>query len=130
MSALVALLTRLGVSGRLAWLAAWPAVVLAALLGLAALKGCYDGAVIERHAARVEARAAVARDQAADQRARDAAIGAASERDLHDAIHTAPAGGQLSPAAHALACERLRRIGRVPPACRSDGGDRGQAPSR
>jgi hypothetical protein len=127
---LVALLVRLGLPERLARLVAWPAIVLAALLALVALKGCYDRTVIERHTAKVEARAAAARDRAADQRGRDAVIDAANEKDLHDAIQRAPAGGELSPAAHALACERLRKLGRVPTACRHEGGDRSQADPR
>lgn len=89
----------------------------------------HDHAVVARHEAKVEAAAAPAREKAAAERVRDAAINTKNEEDLHHAIDTAPAGA-ISPAAHALACERLRKLGRVPAACRSSGGDRTQTDPR
>jgi hypothetical protein len=125
-----ALLPRLGLSDRLARMAAWPAVILAVLAGVFILKGCYDRAVIQRHTAKLDNRAAAAREQSGSERLRDAMIVTANEKDLHHAIRGAPAGGELSPPARALACERLRKIGRIPVACRPDGGDGAQAHSQ
>lgn len=91
----------------------------------------HDNAVIAKHDAAIEAKAAPAREQAANERAADAATNTANEKDLHNAIDTAaraaPSAGSLSPAAHGLACERLRKLGRVPAACRFEGGDGAQA---
>jgi hypothetical protein len=100
----------------------WVLSATAAVAGLALLKSCYDRALVERHQMRVEQRAASAREAAAYERAGDLATGRTNERDLHDAIRSAP-GGTLSPAAHALACERLRKLGRTPSACRPAGRD-------
>ena len=90
----------------------------------------HDRAVIERHQAKVEAKAAPARAQADEQRVKDAIINTKTEQELHHAIDTAPTGGAISHAAHALACQRLRNIGRIPPACRPEGGDGTQARTR
>lgn len=130
MGVLLSLFARWGVAESLrkplAYLMA--AVLIFALLWL--LKGCYDDALIRDHDAAREAVAKGARDQAADQRAADTIANAKNEKDLHDAIDAAPRGGELSPAAHALACERLRKLGRIPAACRAEGGDGGEAGSR
>jgi hypothetical protein len=123
MTFLIALLGRWGVPERFRRALALAALALAAFALLALLKRCYDGAVIDRHQAKVEAQAAKARERAADERASDAATDSANEKELHDAIDSAPKGGELSPAAHALACQRLRKLGRIPPACRPGGGD-------
>jgi hypothetical protein len=123
MTLLLGLLGRIGLPEQYRRLAAIAALATAALVALAVLKGCYDRALIERHQARIEARASEARGQAEAERATDAAIAAANRKDLDHAIDTAPPGGTLSPAAHALACERLRKLGRVPAACRSQGAD-------
>jgi hypothetical protein len=90
----------------------------------------HDRAVIDRHEAKIEAAAAPARDQAAQERVADAIANTQSEKDLHHAIDSAPASAGLSPAAHALACERLRQRGRVPAACGSASGDGGKAGAR
>lgn len=82
-----------------------------------------DKAAVNDFEAEQEAKAAPAREKAAEQRAQDAIINTKSEEDMHHAIDSAPKGGDLSPAAHALACERLRKLGRVPPTCRSEGTD-------
>lgn len=87
----------------------------------------HDRGVIEDHEQEREVRAGKARETAADERLADAIENAKSEQELHDAIDNAPEGGELSPAAHTLACERLRRIGRIPPACRSAGGNGSEA---
>lgn len=127
MTLLIALLSRLGLPEEFRRLAACAVLAIAALAGLLVLKGCYDRAVIARHQAGVEASGSAARDAAEIERADDAANDRANERNLHDAIRSAPKGGKLSPAAHVLACERLRRIGRIPAACRSARSDGGKA---
>lgn len=96
------------------------AVLLVILLGVG--KCAYDASVIEDHETKREIAASGAREDAADQRVRDAIDNANSEKELQDVIQNAP-GGTLSPAAHALACERLRRYGRIPPSCRPASGD-------
>jgi hypothetical protein len=128
MTVLIALLARLGLPEHFRKLAAWAVLAAAALAGLALLKGCYDRSVIDRHQARLAVQSAAARDAAATERAADAASDLANERNLHDAVDTSP-GGALSPAAHALACERLHKISRFPATCRPAGDNRGQADS-
>lgn len=100
------------------------AVALVIALGVG--KCAYDNSVIEDHEVQREAAASGAREDAADQRAVDTIENAKSEKELQDVIQNAP-GGNLSPAAHALACERLRRYGRIPPSCGPSGGDGSQA---
>lgn len=100
------------------------AVALVIALGVG--KCAYDNSVIEEHEAQREAAASPARENAADQRVKDTIENANSEKELQDVIQNAP-GGSISPAAHALACERLRRYGRIPPACGPSGGDGSQA---
>jgi len=95
-------------------------LLLIAVLSLG--KCAYDASVIEQHETEREVKAGAAREDAADQRVDDAINNAKSEEELQNVIEAAP-GGELSPAARALSCERLRRIGRIPPACRSQGGD-------
>lgn len=97
-----------------------------AILILGIGKCTYDASVINQHEAEREVKAGAAREDAADQRVVDAIKNAQSEEELHDVIEAAP-GGVLSPAAHALSCERLRRYGSVPPACRPQGGYRSEA---
>jgi hypothetical protein len=128
---LLPVLARWGVPERVRKPLATAALIVAAFAFLAALWGIWlwqhDKGVIEAHEAEREARAGEARETAADERVKDAIRDTANEKDLHDAIDTAPTGGELSPAARALACERLRKLGRIPPACRSGGGDGSQA---
>ena len=119
MTLLLTILGRLGLADRYRRAAAVAALILAALVVLAVLKSRYDRTVVERHQARIEARTAPARAQADAERARDVSINSVNLEDLNDAIDTAPQGGTLSPAAHALACQRLRKLGRVPAACRA-----------
>lgn len=67
---------------------------------------------------RVESLGSEARDIAADERLDDAIANMKSEEGLQNAIREAPKGGTVSPAAHALNCERLfRQSGRVPAGC-------------
>lgn len=93
------------------------------LLAVLSLGKCaYDASVIEGHENERELEAADARETASEQRVEDAIENAKNEEELKDVIQAAP-GGTLSPAALALSCERLRRSGRVPPACRREGGN-------
>lgn len=101
---------------------AWAVVIVGALALLWGAKALYDASVIDRHEAEREAAAGEAREEAADERVADAIKNTRNEQELHDAIDNAPKGGELSPAARALACERLRKLGRVPPACGPQGG--------
>lgn len=95
-------------------------ILIVAILSIG--KCAYDRSIIDAHDAAREAAAGQAREDAADQRVKDAITNAKNEEELHDVINAAP-GGTLSPAARALACERLRRLGRIPPACGPSGGD-------
>lgn len=114
---LAALFARLAVPERFRLPLAYIASAIAIIALLSVLKGCYDASVRKDYRAEVEAKAGQAREEAADQRVKDALTNTANEKDLHHAIDTAPKGGELSPAAHALACERLRKLGRSPAAC-------------
>jgi hypothetical protein len=121
MTLLLTLLGRIGLPEQFRRVAAIAALAAAALIALAVLKSCYDRGVIERHQAQIETRTSQARGRAEAERAGDAAANSANRKDLDHAIDTAPQGGTLSPAAHALSCERLRKLGRIPAACRPDG---------
>lgn len=101
------------------------ALALAAIVlaGAALLLRRHDAAVIGAHEQRLDARAAPAREAAADQRAIDAATIRNEERAYHDAIQDSGDDGPPDPAAVALGCQRLRRAGlALPPACGSAGG--------
>lgn len=128
---LLPVLARWGVPERVRKPLAAGLLVVAAIALLAALWGIWlwqhDKGVIDAHEAKREARAGEAREAAADERVADAIRNTTNERELHDAIDTAPTGGELSPAARALACERLRKLGRIPPACRPEGGNGSEA---
>ena len=114
----------------------WPAKLLGGLAilillsgGFTVAKALYDRSVIVEHEKEREAKASGAREDAADERAEDTIRQTLEERKLHDVIDEASPSGELSPAARALACERLRRVGRIPPACRSESGNGDQATS-
>lgn len=114
---------------RFVGLPAWARQALAIAAAVLALTGSaalwlhyHDRAVIEHHEAKKQAAIATSAATAAAERVDDAIRNTANEKDLHHAIDTAPSGGSISPADHALACERLRKLGRVPAACRAEGG--------
>lgn len=120
----MSILGRFGLSDDLARRFAAPFII---LLGVVLVLGAYqtydffnDRAAVAEHEREQEAKAAKQRAKADDERVADAAKNAQSEKDLHNAIDDAP-GGTLSPASHALACERLRKLGRFPAACGSEG---------
>lgn len=99
-------------------------VIAVALVAILSIGKCsYDRSVIREHEQEREAKASEAREKAADQRAQDTIINTESEKELNNVIDHAPKGGDLSPASRALACERLRRVGRIPAACRDQGGN-------
>lgn len=114
---LISLVTALGVPARLAK----PVLaVVGGLLLLGALwgvKSLYDHRVVADHQVQVEKRAAPATDQAATERANDTIAQAKTEQEAHNAIQAQP-DQPISPTSHALACERLHRLGRNPAACR------------
>lgn len=85
------------------------ALVIGTLIWLAV----HDAGVIDAHEAKLDQRAAPARDKAADQRARDTVTIHERERQYHDAIDNSGADGPPAPAGIALGCERLRAA-RVP----------------
>jgi hypothetical protein len=88
----------------------------------------HDARVIDAHEAKLEARAAPARDQAAQERAQDAIANAQQRETYHDVIASSGPDVPPAPSSLALACERLRRAGNgLPAACRPGGGDRTQA---
>lgn len=74
--------------------------------------------IINDHDAKREAAASGARETSANERVKDGIADAKNEKELHDAIESAPSGGSVSPAARALNCERLhRQSGRLPAGC-------------
>ena len=89
-------------------------VLLAILLGVG--KCSYDRSVVNHYKQKVEAKAAPARETAAEQQVLDDLKNAKSEQEMNDVIENAP-GGELSPAAHARACELFKRRGRTPKGC-------------
>lgn len=91
------------------------ALMLLAALGTA--KCAYDRSIIKDHEAEIQQRAKPATDKAAEQRAKDAIAQAKNEEEAHDAIHSVPDAAPAGPS-HALACQRLRKLGRNPASCR------------
>lgn len=93
---------------------AWALVIVAALLLLSIAKCTYDGRVIADHEAKVTERTlrtdTAAKDEAAEQRARDTITIDQAEKERSDAIHSEPAG-RPDDARIRLNCERLRRAG-------------------
>lgn len=81
-----------------------------------------DKAAVEAANNAVEVEAGKAREEAAEQRVKDALDLQAEEKELKDVIQQAPEG-DLSPAAHARACELLRRQGRFPTTCGPQSGN-------
>lgn len=121
---LIAQFATLGLPEPLRKVAAWGSVVLAALALLWAGKAIYDHNVIADHEKDRAVESIGARDDAADARASDAITNSENERKRDEAIENAGNGGELSPAARALGCQRLReRGGSLPSVCRHQGRD-------
>jgi hypothetical protein len=93
------------------------ALFLVILCACAGLIAAYNHHVIAANNQKVERRAAPATDKAAAERADDAIANAKAEQEMHDVIHSVPDAAPAGPS-HALACKRLRDLGRNPPACR------------
>ena len=124
MTFLFPLLAKWGVPEPLRAVVQWALVALAAIAAFFAVKAIYDASVIEDYEKDRAIEAVDARDEAATGRADDTIKNTIEEKELHDAIDAAPKGGEVSPAARALACERLRkRGGDLPAACGPDSGD-------
>lgn len=117
MGSLIGLLVARGLSERAARALAYVGLL---LLILSMIGG---GVALVRHDAvsdyqtKIEKKAAKAVDQAASERANDAIANAKSEQEMHDVIQAQP-DQPIAPTTRALSCERLRRAGRTPPACR------------
>jgi hypothetical protein len=79
-------------------------------------KCAYDRSVIDKHEQKIERRAAPATNKAADERATDTINNAKAEEEMHNAIASQP-DQPISPTSHALACQRLHRIGKYPASC-------------
>lgn len=116
-SFLLPLALKLGIPARFAKFAVIAALVALgiALLGLG--KCAYDRSVIKTHDTKIQERARPATDKAAEERARDTITQAKNEQEAHNAVHSVPDAAPAAPS-HALACQRLRKLGRNPPACR------------
>ena len=127
MSFLLFLAAQLGIAERFRRLFAWIVLIAGGGLAAWAAVGAFNAWADARYRAKVEAQSAKGREIAAEQRAADAVRNTKTEEDMHHAIDTAPKGGQLSPAAHALACQRLRARGRAPASCGPQGSDGKQA---
>jgi hypothetical protein len=125
---LASLLVRVGLSAPIAKRAApivLAIVVIGAVVGGAKLwLSFHDAHVVAQHEAQLDARAAPARDNAAEQRAIDAKTIHEQEHSYHEAIANSVSDGPPDPAALALNCERLRRARiPLPAACGPGRGD-------
>lgn len=117
MGSLIGLLIARGWSERAARVISYAGLVLLLLGASAGLVAAYNHRVIGRYQQKQEQRARPATDKAADERANDATANAKHEQEMHDVIAAQP-DQPIAPTSRALACERLRRAGRHPPACR------------
>lgn len=118
---LLPLLAKWGVPDELQRPLRWAILIALAIAAFFALKAIYDASVVEDYETDRAVESIEARETAAEKRADDAIKNAETEKELIDAIEQAPSGGELSPAARALACQRLRNAGIVSPACGPDG---------
>lgn len=123
MTFLFPLLAKWGIPEKLRAPVQWAIIAALVIAGFFAVKAMYDSSVVEEHEEEKAIATIEARDDAAEARADDAIRNTLDEKETLDVIEAAPKGGTLSPAARALACKRLRDIGRVPPACGPEGGD-------
>jgi hypothetical protein len=117
MLSLIALAVRFGIPARFAKVAVIAALVFGTLTLLGIAKCTYDRNVIEKHEAKIQERAKPATDKAAEERARDTIAQAKNEEEAHNAVHSVPDAIPAGPS-HALACQRLHKLGRNPAACR------------
>jgi hypothetical protein len=115
---LVALLVGWGVPAKLAKPLLIGLGILLFIGAIFAAVKIHDHRVVAQHEAQIQHRAAPATDQAVDRaRKRHDRQFAKHEEEAHNAIHSVPDAAPAGPS-HALACKRLRDLGRNPPACR------------
>lgn len=117
MGSLIGLLMARGVSEKLARVVSYASLVLLLLGATAGLVAAYNHRIIGRYQQKQEARARPATDKAANERASDTIANAKHEQEMHDVIADEP-DQPIAPTSRALSCERLRRAGRHPAACR------------
>lgn len=102
------------VGNRLAKVGAWVLIVIVAITLLLIAKSAYDRDLIADHDAAMTEKTlrtdAAARDEAADQRARDTIAIDTAEKERQDAIQNGQAG-RPDAARNRLNCDRLRRAG-------------------
>lgn len=103
------------------WLLSKPAMIgvgiLLLVLAIFAAVKLHDRRVVADHQAKLEQRAAPATDEAATERANDAIENEKAHQETTNAIQAQP-DQPIAPTSRALSCERLRRAGRAPAACR------------
>lgn len=111
---LLPILARLGVPEGLRKALGYATLAVAAIALLWAFRALYDRSVTKAHdqavTARTNARDAIAKEQASEERATDVIIINQAEKERSDAIHKAQPS-KPSAAAVALACARLRKSG-------------------
>lgn len=127
---LIHMVASVGVPERFRRIAGYAFAIAAVVALLWAGKALYDRSVIASHEADKAADSIEARDVAASQRATDTIANAEQERQRNEAINTAPTGQPPSAPARALACERLRQLGRISPNCGPANSDGGKAGAR
>ncbi len=121
MISLIAFAVRLGVPARFAKVAVIAALATMAWLAVIAAFKLHDRRVVADHDAKQAAETMraerKANDQAASERASDTIAITKHEQETRHAVEAA-SDQPIAPTSRALACERLRNAGRVPPACR------------
>lgn len=109
-SLVLPLIAKLGVPERFQRIAAWAALIIAAIALLASAKAIYDRSVIADHEKYKTVESIEARDKAAEERAADTIRNADAERQREEAIRTAPnAGATVAPSTRALNCKRIEK---------------------
>jgi hypothetical protein len=116
-AALIPFALKLGVPARFAKVVVIALLAFGTLTLLSIAKCAYDRNIIEQHEAKIQERAKPATDKAAEERARDTIAQAQNEQEAHNAVHSVPDAAPAGPS-HALACQRLHKLGRNPAACR------------
>lgn len=114
---LLGLALKAGIPPRFAKYAVVAALIALAVAFLSLGKCAYDRSVIKDHEAEIQQRAKPATDKAADERAKDTIAQAKNEQEAHNAVHSVPDTAPAGPS-HALACQRLHKLGRNPASCR------------
>ena len=119
MTWLIALAAKWGIPEPLCKAAVWASIVAALSIILFTARTIYDSKIVSDYELSKTIKSIDARDEAADQRAKDELANSLAEKESSDAIKNAnPGDAQLR-----LDCLRLERIGRIPEPCRRFGGD-------